>query len=79
MTRLVRLYIRQVLAGMALGIAFTVVLVLADVAGLRDLVTGVEGGHLAFWLLAFFNGLVFAGGGFAITILRLADKDSSEK
>jgi TRAP-type C4-dicarboxylate transport system permease small subunit len=63
------------LLGFALAIVFSVALVLINVANLRHLVTEVEGGWLAFALLCFFNGIVFAGVQFAITIMRMSDGD----
>jgi hypothetical protein len=79
MPRLIRLYIRQVLTGFALGLIFTMLLVTLNVANLGHLVSTVDGGTLAFWLLAIFNGSVFAGVHFGITILRMGhDRDDDE-
>ena len=75
MPQLVRLYIRQCLAGLALGLAFSMILVALNVANLGHLVSEVEGGWLAFALLALFNGIVFAGVQFGITIIRMAQDD----
>lgn len=75
MPHLVRLYIRQCLLGIAIGIAFSMILVATNVANLGYLVTNVDGGWLAFFLLSLFNGLVFAGVHFGITIMRMNDKD----
>lgn len=77
MPRLVRLYIRECLLGMALGTLFSMSLVVLNVGNLRHLIDSVDGGWLAFFLLAFFNGIVFAGVQFAITIMKMADKDDS--
>ena len=68
---LVRLYIRQCLLGLAIGIGFSILLVILNVANIGHLVTHVAGGWLAFALLAAFNGLVFAGVQFGITIMTM--------
>jgi hypothetical protein len=72
---LIRLYIRECLMGMALGIVFSMALLILNVANLAHLVTAVEGGWLGFALLCFFNGIVFAGAQFGITLMRLAARD----
>jgi hypothetical protein len=72
MPELVRLYIRQCLIGFALSGVFVALLLGFDVAGLRRLVIATEGGFLAVFLLFFFNGLVFAGVQFGMTIMRMA-------
>lgn len=77
MPELVRLYIRQCLAGLALGIIFSIALVVLNVANLGHLVIEVDGGRLAFFLLCLFNGIVFAGVQFGITIIRIG-KDNSD-
>lgn len=78
MPDLVRLYVRQCLAGLALGIVFSVALVVLNVGNLGHLVGEVDGGWLAFALLCIFNGIVFAGAHFGITIVRMGtdDRDS---
>ena len=78
MPPLIRLYIRQCLMGLAIGIAFSMVLVAFNVANLGHLVTNVNGGWFAFALLSVFNGLVFAGVHFGITIMRMNDNDRKE-
>ena len=75
MPELVRLYIRQSLMGLALGIGFAALLVAFNVANLGHLVSNVDGGWLAFALLSLFNGLVFAGVHFGITIMRMRDDE----
>ena len=76
MPALVRLYIRQCLLGLALGIGFAMALIMMNVANLGHLVESVEGGWLAFVLLALFNGIVFAGVQFGVTIMRMGKEDS---
>ena len=73
--KLVKLYIRQVAIGFALSGVFVALLLGFNVANLRGLMLSTEGGMIAAFLLFFFNGLVFAGVQFAITIMRMADKD----
>lgn len=76
--KLVRLYIRQCLIGFAISAAFTVLLLALDVAGLRGLVLGTQGGFMALFLLFFFNGLVFAGVQFAITVMWMGKDDDDD-
>ncbi len=73
--RLVRLYLRQIALGFALSAVFVGLLLGFDVANLRSLILATKGGWLAAFLLFFFNGLVFAGVQFAISIMRMADPD----
>lgn len=76
---LIRLYIRQCLWGFALSGVFVGLLLIFDVVGLRGLVVGTKGGYLAVFLLFFFNGLVFAGVQFAITIMRMGKDDDDDQ
>lgn len=78
MPELVRLYIRQCLIGFAMAGVFVGLLVGFDVAGLRGLVMATQGGYLALFLLFFFNGLVFAGVQFGMTIMRMARDDGDD-
>ncbi|NNL35289.1 MAG: hypothetical protein HKP35_05685 [Silicimonas sp.] len=73
MPDLIRLYIRQCLTGMALGIVFSVALVVLNVGNIGHLVGEVEGGWLGFALLCLFNGIVFAGVQFGLTIMRMGN------
>ena len=73
--RLVRLYIRQIAIGFALSAVFVGLLLGFDVAHLRSLMMSTQGGFIAAFLLFFFNGLVFAGVQFAITIMRMAEPE----
>lgn len=66
-----RLYIRECLLGLALGIVFSMGVVALNVANIGHLVDTVEGGWLAFAMLCAFNGIVFAGVQFSITLMRL--------
>ncbi len=78
MPQLLRVYIRQCLIGFALSAVFVVLLLGFDVAGLRGLVMSAQGGVLAVFMLFFFNGLVFAGAQFAITIMRMGQDDDDD-
>lgn len=69
--RLVRLYLRQVGIGFGLSAVFVGALLYLDLAGLRSLMMSTQGGFIAGFLLFFFNGLVFAGVQFGITIMRM--------
>ena len=73
--RLVKLYIRQVGIGFALSAVFVGLLLGFNVANLRSLVLTTQGGFIAAFMLFFFNGLVFAGVQFAISIMRMADPE----
>ncbi len=72
--RVVRLYIHTTLTGMAIGTLFAMALVMFNVANLRHLIDNVEGGWLAFFLLCFFNGIVFSGVQFALVVMGMARK-----
>ncbi len=75
MPRLVRLYISQVLIGFGLSAAFVTVLLWANVANLWHLVSHAQAGWLAVLMLWVFNGIVFAGVQFGISVMRLQDSD----
>ncbi len=79
MPKLVVLYIRECLLGFAIAIVFSMALVVLNVANLGHLVSTVEGGWLAFLLLCIFNGIVFAGVQFGITVMRMADPDDEDQ
>ncbi|WP_323036271.1 hypothetical protein [Pararhodobacter sp.] len=70
--KLVKLYFVQVAIGFALSAVFVALLLGFNVANLRGLMMSTQGGYIAAGLLFFFNGLVFAGVQFAITIMRMA-------
>lgn len=73
--RLVRLYLRQIALGFGLSAVFVGLLLGFNVANLRNLILNTQGGAIAAFLLFFFNGLVFAGVQFAISIMRMADPE----
>lgn len=73
MPRLVRLYIRQTLIGFVIAAGFVVLLLAANVGNLWHLVTHTPAGPLAVGLLWLFNGIVFSGVQFGITVMRMAE------
>lgn len=79
MPKLVRLYITHVAIGFALAVAFVVMLVWADIAGLRHLVLETEMGWLAAIMMVMFHGVVFGAVQFAIAVMRMAEDDSGPK
>ena len=79
MPELVRLYIRQSLIGFALAAVFVGLLLGFDVAGLRGLVLSTQGGYMAVFRLFFFNGLVFAGVQFAISVMRMGQNEDDDR
>ncbi|PJE33445.1 hypothetical protein PSM7751_00008 [Pseudooceanicola marinus] len=79
MPKLIRLYITQCLIGFGISALFTAGLVYFDVMGLQRLVLGSSDGLLGAFLIFFSNGIVFAGVQFAISIMRMAEKDDGPK
>jgi hypothetical protein len=79
MPKLVRLYIRQILVGFGLSAVFVSALLYTNVANLWHLVSTSEIGWVAVMMLFWFNGLVFAGVQFAITIMRMEHDDEEPK
>jgi hypothetical protein len=79
MPKLVRLYISQVIIGFGLSAVFVAALLTLNVANLWHLVTHSTGGLLAVTMLWIFNGIVFAGVQFGISIMRLADEDDTPR
>lgn len=78
MPALVRLYIRQTLIGFAVSAVFVSLLFWFNVANLWHLVTAAPGGWLAGFLLFMFNGIVFSGVQFGISIMRMAEADDDD-
>lgn len=68
MPHLVKLYIRQVIIGYAISAAFVVMLLSFNVANLWHLVSSSPIGWLAVLMLWVFNGIVFAGVQFALSL-----------
>jgi len=70
MLTLIRLYIDSVLVGLALAIPFMVLLVLTDIAGMRQVaLTSPEGSRAMMRIVVFFGGL-FSCIQFAVTLVR---------
>lgn len=78
MPRLVRLYIRQVAIGFLLSGVFVALLMWLNVGNLWHLVTHASGGWIALALLVIFNGIVFAGVQFGISVMRMADEGGDD-
>ncbi|MEP2533371.1 hypothetical protein [Shimia sp.] len=76
MPRLIRLYITQVFTGFGLSALFVGLLLYANVANLWHLVSSSSAGIMAVIMLWVFNGIVFAGVQFGITIMRMASEDT---
>ncbi len=76
MPKLVRLYLVQCGIGFALSLIFTGALLALDVGHLRHLVTSTQGGGIAVVMLVIFNGIVFAGVQFGISVMRMAEDDT---
>lgn len=75
--KLVKLYVLQIAIGYGLSAVFVGLLLGFNVANLRSLMMATQGGYIAAGLLFFFNGLVFAGVQFAITIMRMATPEDN--
>ncbi len=78
MPALVRLYIRNVIAGFALSAVFVASLLWLNVANLWHLISTSPQGWIAVAMLFVFNGIVFAGVQFAIAIMRMEQKDDGD-
>ncbi|WP_126977041.1 hypothetical protein [Frigidibacter oleivorans] len=75
MPKLVRLYLRNILVGVALSVVFVGLLIALDVAGLRHLLLGTQAGPIALVMLLVFNAIVFAGVQFGIAVMRMAEPE----
>ena len=79
MPNLVRLYIKNVMFGFALSGLFVFALLYTNVANLWHLVSTSDIGWIAVAILFVCNGAVFAGAQFAMTIMRMEEKDDEPK
>lgn len=79
MPQLVKLYIRQVLIGFGLSGVFVGLLLWQNVANLWHLVSTSDIGWIAVVMLFMGHGIVFAGVQFAITVMRMEEKDDDTK
>ncbi|MBW0156659.1 hypothetical protein [Sedimentimonas flavescens] len=77
MPELVRLYIRNVFAGLGLSVAFVGLLLWFNVANLWHLISSSDIGYIAVALLVVFNTVVFSGVQFAICIMRMGHDDGA--
>ncbi|MEM8554787.1 MAG: hypothetical protein AAGF71_08160 [Pseudomonadota bacterium] len=77
MPHLIRVYIRQVIAGFVLSACFVAALLYINVANLWHLVTHVDVGWIAVLMLWVFNGIVFAGVQFALALPSGKDDDDT--
>lgn len=77
MPKLIRLYIMQVVTGFGLSAVFVGALLWFNVANLWHLISGSDLGMVAGTMLWVFNGIVFAGVQFGISIMRMGDDDDS--
>lgn len=75
MPKLISLYIRQILIGFVLSAVFVGLLLMFNVANLTHLISHTSGGFVALLMLWVFNGIVFAGVQFGISIMRMQDTD----
>ena len=76
MPELVRLYIKNVIIGFGLAVAFVGMLLWFNVANLWHLISTSDIGYIAVALLLVFNTVVFAGVQFAIVIMRMAEDET---
>lgn len=79
MPELIRLYIKNVIMGFGLSALFVGALLYTNVANLWHLVSTSNVGWIAVVMLFFFNGAVFAGVQFAITIMRMEERDDEPR
>ncbi|KUF12266.1 hypothetical protein [Pseudoponticoccus marisrubri] len=78
MPKLIRLYILQVATGFGLSAVFVGALMWFNVANLWHLVSGSEAGLIALLMLWIFNGIVFAGVQFGISIMRMGADEGGD-
>ncbi|WP_371054485.1 hypothetical protein [Rhodosalinus sp. K401] len=79
MPNLIRLYITQTAIGFVVAAAFVAMLLWFNVANLWHLVTHDPAGPLAVLLLWVFNGIVFSGVQFGISVMRMAEPDDTPR
>lgn len=76
MPALVALYIRQVLIGFLLSVAFVGLLLGLNVGNLGHLVTTSDVAAVATAMLVICNGIVFAGVQFGIAVMRMQEPEA---
>ena len=79
MPELVRLYIRSVLIGFGLSLAFTAGLIWLDVMGVGRLILASSQGWIAALMLVVFNGIIFAGVQFGLRVMMMAEPDEGHR
>ena len=77
--RIVRLVILNWMIGFGLAAVFTGMILAFDVAGIRHLVTSVDGGWLAAFVFFMLNGIVFAGAQTGIVVMMLDASDKGDR
>ena len=75
MPKLVRLFFVNSLIGYAIAMAFTMMIIAFDIAGIGQLVQRSDGGWFAAALFTVLNGNVFAAVQCGIAIMRMAKDD----
>ena len=75
MPELGKLYIRNVAFGFLLSAVFVGLLYWLNIGNLWHLVSTSPVGWIAALMLFMFNGIIFAGAQFAVTILRMEEKE----
>ncbi|MFP7673593.1 hypothetical protein ACG74X_09580 [Marivita sp. S0852] len=78
MPDLIKLYIRQTAIGFVLSAVFVTLLLYFNIVNLWHLVTHTDVGLLAVFLLWLFNGIVFAGVQFGISIMLMKYDDDDD-
>ncbi|WP_300583250.1 hypothetical protein [Marivita sp.] len=78
MPDLIKMYIRQTAIGFALSAVFVTLLLYFNIVNLWHLVTHTDVGLLAVSLLWLFNGIVFAGVQFGISIMLMKYDDEDD-
>ena len=78
MPDLINMYIRQTAIGFVLSAVFVALLLYMNVVNLWHLVTHSDVGFLAVFLLWLFNGIVFAGVQFGISIMLMKYDDDDD-
>lgn len=79
MPELVRLYIKNVAMGFGLAVAFVGALLWLNVGNLWHLISTSDVGWIALVMLVFFNGVVFAGVQFAISVMRMEEEEAGPR
>ncbi|MEX1660133.1 hypothetical protein AB4874_00510 [Thioclava sp. 15-R06ZXC-3] len=75
MPELVHLYIKNVIFGFFLALAFVGLLLWFNIGNLWHLISTSDIGYIAVALLVVFNTVVFSGVQFAIAVMRMASED----